>query len=103
MRAPVIRQVHGNSTFQGMTAGFAGEQAVFFYFSRDMGSKKHKWGRVGRGFLSHGPSFEGIAVRPSPTMRREGIASSQLLLFIFPSRRFLFIKGEAHYSHQRPE
>ena len=38
----------------------------------------------------------------SPTVRGEGIASSQLLLFISSHDDFLFINGEACYSHQRP-
>ena len=48
------------------------------------------------------PSFEGIAGRPSATIRKEGIASSQLLLFTSGHDDFLFIKGEVCYSHQRP-
>ena len=48
------------------------------------------------------PSLEWIAGRPSPTIRGEGIASSQLLLFISSHDDFLFINREACYSHQRP-
>ena len=59
-------------------------------------------GKSGPGIPFTQPSLEGIAGRPSLTIRREGIALSQLLLFIFSHDDFLFINGEACYSHQRP-
>ena len=47
---------------------------------------EYKWGRVGRGFLSHSQVFEGIAGRPLPTIGRGGGTVS----FVYTkSRRFL--------------
>ena len=59
-------------------------------------------GKSGPGIPFTQPSLEGIAGHPSPTIRGEGIASSQLLLFISSHADLLFINREAFYSHQRP-
>ena len=80
------------------------ERVAALPYSRILGQGYHRAqvGKSGPGIPFTQPSLEGIAGRPSPTMRREGIASSQLLLFISSHDDFLFINGEACYSHQLP-
>ena len=63
-------------------------------------STEHKWGRVGRGFLSLNQVLEGIAGRPLPTMEKNGVTvsfgytrSRRFLVHTRPTDSFLLIPG----------
>ena len=95
----MIRQVQGR-----IHLFLSGVRVTALPYSRILGQGYHR-AQVGKswpGIPFTQISLEGIAGCPSQTMRREGIASSQLLLFISSHDDFLFINGEARYSHQRP-
>ena len=58
-------------------------------------------GKSGPGIPFTQPIFEGIAGRPSPTMRKDSVVTTSLVYTT--SRRFLvYRRGKRAYSHQRP-
>ena len=95
---PKIRQVH--RIIHLFLSGVSGSCTTLFAYPWQ-GYHRAQVGKSGPRIPFTQPSFEGIACRPSPTMRKNSVVTTSLVYTT--SRRFLvYRRGKRAYSHQRP-